>query len=476
MSNRSQTSKAVQKARSSMLFEYFFKYSQRMIAYALLFAFVIMLVSRFFVLPFYKEIALGIAAITLFIAAIYLWWKRPSKKQTLNALDNYFPDNLLRTVYSIEDFESHLAKQLVIQTEKIAPYALVNYQKRKKSLWLTKTLIGSITMILGIALLSLFPSTAQQTANNVKEEELMTAEVKKEVGNIGKKAETKETKKVMEELQNELKKAKTTEAALQAVVKKQKELELQKQKLEDKKAASGKGLSKEEQHQLKDLQQATASLSKKALQTQKALSNSGTPISPNLQIALNQTAQSNQSMVQNNSSPTQSNSNNSANNSQNTTQNNTSSSSQGNSQGSANNQGQSQGQGSSNGNGNKSNGGSGSGSSNKQGNGAGNGSGNGRGPGYGLSAGTGTGNRSLVAVPKRIGEKGKTTTDGGKLKDGDPTSIQESNNGKIAKGSVRSYKEVTDNYKKSYMQTTERLQLPGELNQIVQKYFSSVEE
>ncbi|MFJ8261712.1 hypothetical protein ACIQ4I_07065 [Rummeliibacillus sp. NPDC094406] len=475
MSNRSQMSKAVRKARSSMLFEYFFKYSQRMIAYALLFAFVIMLVSRFFVLPFYKEIALGIAAITLFIAAIYLWWKRPSKKQSLNALDNYFPDNLLRTVYSIEDLESHLAKQLVILTEKIAPHALVNYQKRKKSLWLTNTLIGSITIILGIALLSLFPSTAQQTANNVKEEKLMTAEVKKAVENMKKKAETKETKKAIEELQNELKKAKTTETALQAVVKKQKELELQKQKLEDKKAANGESLSKEEQHQLRDLQQATASLSKKALQTQNALSNSGTPISPNLQIALNQSAQSNQSMVQNSSSPTQLNSNNPANNSQNPAQNNSSSSSQGNSQGSANNQGQSQGQGKSNGN--KSTGGSGSGS-NKQGNGAGNGSGNGRGSGYGPSAGAGigTGNRSLVAVPKRIGEKGKTTTDAGKLKDGDPTSIQESNNGKIAKGSVRSYKEVTDNYKKSYMQTTERLQLPGELNQIVQKYFSSVEE
>ncbi|MGG0656817.1 hypothetical protein [Rummeliibacillus pycnus] len=479
MSNRSQITKAVHKARNSMLFEYFLKNSQRMIAYALLLIFVIMFVSRFFVLPSYKEIAIGIAAITLFIAAIYLWWNRPSKKQSLNALDEYFPDNLLRTIYSIEELESPLAQQLVVRTEKKASNALANYQKREKNLWHLKTIISCIVMILGIALLSLFPSTAQQTANILKEEQRMTAEVKKEVKDLKKKVQTKETKKAIEELQKELKKAKTTEDALRSIVKKQKELELLKQKLEDKKAANGKGLSKEEQKQLRDLQQTTASLSKNVQQTQKALSNSGTPISPNLQLALN-SSQSNQSTTQKNNSSAQASSNNNATNSQNTAQNNSSSTSQGNNQTQSNSQGQNQGQG--NGNGNKSGSGSGSGTGSGSGNGTGSGSGNGTGSGSGsgggsgLGAGIGTGNRSLVAIPKRVGDRSKTTADGGKLNDGNPISIQESNNGKITKGSIRSYKEVTNFYKDSYMQTTERLQLPSELHQIVQKYFSSVEE
>lgn len=475
MSNRSQLSKAVHKARMSMLFEYFFKNSQIMIVYVLLSAFLFMFISRFFVLPFYQEIAFGIAAITLFIAAFYLWWKRPSKKQSLNALDEFFPDNLLRTVYSIEDFESPLAQQLVVQTEKKASHVLINYQKREKNIWKTKAIICGIAITLGIALLSLFPSAGQQTANNLKEERLTIAQVKKTVKDMKKKVQTKETKQEIEALQKELKKAKTTEEALQSIVKKQKEIELLKQKIEDKKAANGKGLSKEEQKQLRDLQQTTASLSKNVQQTQKALSNSGTPISPNLQLALN-SAQSNQSATQNNNSSAQASSNNNTTNNQSSAQNNASSSSQGNNQTQSNSQGKNQGQG--NGNGNKSGSRSGSGSGNGTGSGSGNGtgSGSGSGGGSGLGAGTGTGNRSLVSIPNRFGDRSKTTTDGGKLNDGNPTSIQESNNGKITKGSIHSYKEVTSYYKDSYMQTTDRLQLPGELHQIVQKYFSSVEK
>ena len=468
MNNRSQMTKVVQKARHSLLFEYFFKNSQSMISSALLMAFVIMLITRFFVLPFYKEISMGIATITFFIVAFYLWWKRPSKKQSLNALDYYFPDNILRTVYSITDLTSPLAQQLVIQTEKIAPSALINYKNRKKSLWHTKAIISSVVMILGIALLSLFPSQAQLTATNVKEEKLMISEIKKAVKDIEKNTEMKETKKALEKLQKDLKNTTTADEALQSVIKKQKELELQKQKLEDKKTMNGEELSKEEQQQLQDLNIAKASLSKNATQMQQELSNSGTPISPSLQMALNQSTQSN---VQNSNSSNQSNSNNTPGNNVQTP------ASQGNNQGSTSSKGQRQGQNGSNSS--KGNGGSssaGNKTGNGEGNGSGNGSGNGLGLGSGMGAGTGAGNRSLIAVPKRVGEKGKPAADGGNLNAGVPTSIQENNQGKVTRGFVRSYKEVTEQYKSSYLQTTDRLQLPGELNQIVQKYFTSVEE
>ena len=484
MSKRSQIARAVQKARYSMMVEYFLKNSQRMIAYILLLAFIIMFVSRFFVLPFYQEMTIGIAAITFCMAAFYLWWKRPTKKQTLNVLDDYFPDNLLRTVYSMEDLNSPLAQQLIIQTEKIAADAVVEYNKRKKNLWRTKSITASIALILGISLLSLFPSSSQQYANTVKEEKRITADMKKTVKDMEKRAETKETKKSMEELRKELKKSKTTEEALQALVKKQKELAIQKQKLEDKEASTEKGLSKEEQQQLQDLTKTVASLSKEAVQTQKALNQSGTSISPNLQLALNQSMQSDPTATENSNQTSQTNTNSTANNNQNATQNHSSSSSQSNNQSSAN--GQKQGNNQNNGNGSGNQNGNGNSNSNSNGNSDGNGGSNGSGnssnlgngtkKSLGSGAGLGNGNRDLVAIPNRIGEKGKTTTDSGELSDGDPQSIQQSDNGKVAKGSVRSYKEVIGNYKDSYMQTTERLQLPGELHQIVQKYFSSVEK
>lgn len=463
MSKRSQIANAVQKARYSMLFEYFLKSSQQVITYTILLAFLILLLSRFFVLPFYQEIASGVAVITFFIAAFYLWYKRPSKKQSLDVLDAYFPDNLLRTVYSMEAVNTPLAQELIKRTEEKTPSAIIEYKKREKNLWNLKFIIASVAISFGIALLFLFPSTSQQQANTVKEEKIMTAKVKKEINEMKKKAHSKETKKAIEELQKELKKSKTTEETLQALVKKQKELELQKQKLEDKQVSNSKGLSKEEMKQLRDLKKTTTSLSKEVLQTQKALSQSGTSISPSLQLALNQSTQASSSMSQSQNPSSQTNANNATNSNQ-TAQN--PSSSQTNNQ---NAQTQSNGQKSS---------GNGSTSGNGSGNGKGNQSGKGNGNSAGLSgsgAGVGTGNRDLVSIPKRIGEKGKTTTDRGKLNDGNPQSIQESNHMKISRGSVRSYKEVIGNYKDSYMQTTERLQLPGELHQIVQQYFSTVE-
>ncbi len=43
------------------------------------------------------------------------------------------------------------------------------------------------------------------------------------------------------------------------------------------------------------------------------------------------------------------------------------------------------------------------------------------------------------------------------------------------KGDIRPYEEVVGTYKDSYMQSTERLQLPSDLQQMVQNYFTSIE-
>jgi len=45
----------------------------------------------------------------------------------------------------------------------------------------------------------------------------------------------------------------------------------------------------------------------------------------------------------------------------------------------------------------------------------------------------------------------------------------------VTKGSVKPYDEVVGSYKDSYLKSSDRLQLPTDLQRIVQDYFSSIE-
>ncbi|CAM5221409.1 putative protein OS=Ureibacillus acetophenoni OX=614649 GN=SAMN05877842_12511 PE=4 SV=1 [Ureibacillus acetophenoni] len=45
----------------------------------------------------------------------------------------------------------------------------------------------------------------------------------------------------------------------------------------------------------------------------------------------------------------------------------------------------------------------------------------------------------------------------------------------VTKGTIRPYEEVIGQYKDRYMESSERMQLPKDLQEIVQSYFSSLE-
>ena len=64
--------------------------------------------------------------------------------------------------------------------------------------------------------------------------------------------------------------------------------------------------------------------------------------------------------------------------------------------------------------------------------------------------------------------------DGGPLGDGSNVSEQQGN-GPITKGSIRPYEEVVGAYKNSYLESSDRLQLPKDLQNVVQSYFTSIE-
>ncbi len=72
-----------------------------------------------------------------------------------------------------------------------------------------------------------------------------------------------------------------------------------------------------------------------------------------------------------------------------------------------------------------------------------------------------------------MGGSGSTTVDGGKLGEGKP--IEEKGPVPATKGEIRPYEEVVGSYKDSYMESTDRLLLPDDLQQMVQSYFTSIE-
>ena len=81
----------------------------------------------------------------------------------------------------------------------------------------------------------------------------------------------------------------------------------------------------------------------------------------------------------------------------------------------------------------------------------------------------------MLSVPSRIGGSSESTVDKGSLGDGSSAEETESQ-APVTKGSVRPYSEVVGSYKDSYLKSSERMELPPDLQRIVQDYFSSIEK
>ncbi|HWL12189.1 MAG TPA: hypothetical protein VNQ57_04305, partial [Ureibacillus sp.] len=241
------------------------------------------------------------------------------------------------------------------------------------------------------------------------------------------------------------------------------------QKLKEKEALAkqdnseaGEGLTAKEQKQLEELMELQKELASTANSTQTALGKLGTPISFDLQNAIASELGSESTEAdlneENDSNGEQSDSSSEG------------EGQQGDSQGKNNSAGQSgqeQGQGAgSQGQGN----GTGAGGTG-QGTGTGSGS---SGMGQGSGAGQGQGSRDLLSVPERVGGSSETTADGGPLNEGTAVGEQKGSV-PVTKGTIRPYEEVIGDYKESYLKSSERMQLPKDLQDIVQSYFSSIE-
>ncbi|MEK3935265.1 hypothetical protein MKY41_08050 [Sporosarcina sp. FSL W7-1349] len=455
-------------------------------------ALLIVAVSRLFVWPHYMRIAAIAAGVVLVSSLLYLFYRRVKRMDAIRKLDAYLADNLLLTALTVNEAETHLASALVRSAETEVADAFERFKKREKHYVNGKMLTGFGIATILLAVLILFPSEAQREAEaGVKEKEIVE-ELKKEVKELAKKEPVPEAKKELDSLVDKLQELKIPEEILREVVKKQKELKLQEQDLAEKSTAgesdetSADQLSEEELEQLKSLAKLADALARNVGKAQTALNKIGKAPSLPALASGNPTSENSSSGNSGSQSPTgepgsaegqpgagagegDSQSVGTGQSGQNP------SSGQGTGQGSNQGQGNSgQGQGQGN---------TGSGQGTGQGTGQGNGQGgtgsgfggSGTGNGQGAGAGTGSGGRTLLSIPfERIGEKSEPSIVKGEHGKGD--FIEErSTDGPVEKGSIRPYPEVVGEYKESYLQSADKLQLPSDLQNVLSDYFSSIE-
>ncbi|WP_413367047.1 hypothetical protein [Lysinibacillus sp. 3P01SB] len=475
----------IAKVRFRLTFEGLLRNMQRGLLYAVLSACVILFVSRLFVVPYYTNAALGAGTIAFIAMIAKAFVNRTTKIEALHKLDAYYPYNELVTVLTSENGENPLVQSLVKRAFDEKDQAFQRFKKRSKQLFLPKTMAFTACLSVFLIILLIFPAATQQEAKTIEDERAITKDMEERLDEFQKEELTELAKKELQELKNKLKDSDNAEQALRELVKKQQELKLEEKKLEQKQdlaGSNGESLTASETKRLAELKDMNKELAKSASSAQSSLSKLGKPLDVNLQNTIanalnhsqsNASAGQNQSSASQNSNQTgqaQAGQNNGASQGSNQSNSGSGSSSQGN-QGNngATGQGNSSGSGSGAGNGpggSQSNG-------NGNGTGSGNGSGKGQGGGQGSGAGTGAGHRNLLAIPSRLGGTSSTTVDGGKLGEGKP--IEEKGQVPTTKGEIRPYQEVVGSYKDSYMESTDRLQLPNDLQQMVQSYFTSIE-
>lgn len=475
---------AVTSARRSLNVEKVFIALQKGLLYAVLSITLIYFVTRFFVLPYYGVIGAVVATVAFLLPLCQAFWQRVRQREAMLRLDQFYPHNELVTVLTAKA-QSPLVLLLQEKAEMQVGQVLEAFKKRPKQVFQSKVMTAAAGLLVLFLVLTIFPAATQQEAKSIEEDRAITKDLKDKVKEQVEKPVPEETKKELAELQQAIEEAKTSEEALKELVKKQKELTNMEQQLAEE---AKNGMTPEMQDALNALGQVNTELAEAASEAQTSLSKLGKPVDLNTQKSI---ARMNRGDGQQSGDPSEAGGQQKDSDGTATGQNNNSGSSGSN----ANNQG-STGQNSSNtnagqqGSGQSGQGGQSSqqGSGNQPGNGQGS-SGQGQGAGQGgsgqagsggaggqggLMGGKGSGGRDLLAIPKRVGESTGPTTDGGLLGDGE--TVTDRGPVSATKGEVRPYAEVIGTYEDSYMQSTDRLQLPSDLQQMVQNYYSSMEQ
>lgn len=191
MERRKQLRKYIQRAQHSLTFERSLPIAQYGLFLALLSSASLVLVSRLFVWPYYRQIALVVFIVGLLATAIMMWWRRVNEKEALYALDYYFSHNELVTALSFKNDEDPLIQSLLAKAIKKSEQAFAQFKARKKNLFRPKAFIGLFATAIVLAILYMFPAATQIEAIEVEKEKAVIEDIKKEVAKLEKKLRQK---------------------------------------------------------------------------------------------------------------------------------------------------------------------------------------------------------------------------------------------------------------------------------------------
>lgn len=376
---------------------------------------VILVVSRLFIFTYSMKVAASIATVFTVAIAIYGVVQRVTSEQAKQQLDAQFLHNELVTALAFPSQE--LGKVLQQQALTQAPNAYERLKQQQPTVWRPRILfLTGLFALIAVASV-IFPSIPQQQAHEIKLTSEITKQLQKDVAAVADKAADKK----LEELAKKLADMKQLEDMLEQVMKNQKELALLQQQLQS--------MSEADQQQLVSLAASQTDLTKALQQVQTSLEQSELTLNPGVQAALTkQLVQANEAQQQG-KVPAQS----------------------------------------------KTGDGASNPSSGADGSGTGDGQGQGSSSvdGQGSSSGSqGSGNRELGEQENRLGEAGDATVDEANFTPTDETPDEQ---GKVlsTKGEARPYPQAIQESRQQFMESTERKQLPTELQKAVQFYFDA---
>ena len=406
---------------------------QRWVCGVLMVMVVLLIVSRVVVWAYYQPVMIAVALVLLCIAVVWQVVRRVRMQQALSILDMYYPHNELITSMSVQQPTALVAtlQQRAIQ-QKDEAYAA--FTKRPKRYVHKSALVGSAICIIFMTYSMLVPASTQQQARAIEQEQAIVKDMEEVIEALLPET-TSEEQQALEALQATLQEQQLAEQALAELVKKQKELQ---------QAGASEAV-------VQQLQQ-TAS------DAQSALSAMGKPIQQQLASAITGNTLQGASS-QSSTSSTSSQSTTSQQNGQTTTssqQQQQAATGQGNGNGQGTGQAQGQGAGSGNGTGasktlNTSNGGQGQGAS------------------------LGQGDRNVITPANRFGEQQQTTVDGGETAEGEGIDTERGYVNATEHTPI-AYEAAMAQYEGQYLQQAEQLELPANLQQVVQHYFSTIQQ
>ncbi|MGG4266348.1 hypothetical protein [Peribacillus simplex] len=515
ISDEGQFLKLLKPIQQQLLMQLLFKEGQLLLLAVAVWSFLLLFIARLMVIPFILNYFF-IGFICLLAFFLYRAVKRkPDIKMTASLFNQFVPDDRVVTGFAFLGNTGELETLQLRDAIRLMKIHQAKVLSRKKRWFYPKWLTSAFCLAICVLLFIFFPNKEMQEAQKLEKEVKIVEEVKKELEKKANKSKDPAVEKALKEVKKKIALEKDGEKALEALAKQSSELQLkevkqkEKQKLLDKwqeqtknsgfselaKALTQKDMSKvekelqklnekwdelpDEQKQalesltvqenplsdeelealIKQLEEAMKSdeLVKQLAEANQAIQQAGTQLQnqlsqngmPPTQLAFtnNKGAQGNKAANQPLGQPSTSASPNAQPNSQ-----------SGNSAPNQQGQGQQGGQGGQQG--------VGQGQQSGQG-------GNGGGGKGGTKGGTGQGPREMLTVPEMTDGKQNTETDNGQL--GEGSGEEEEADGPVLKGNLRNYEEVYQQYENSYRQSTERVRLPSDLNNLVKNYFKKLD-